>query len=332
MSSLRIAIAHQRREWSYLTRTPRVQRSPAQIAVLLRYGHENPDPNPLFWCIGDAVHRSSGVWPCAAQSRTLSANTGSVEFFARATPTDAHPEPVRLLSFYLLSKSLTDIRWEAEQMEAPAALEHFIDALDASPELKAWMKKNKTVELAGSSFIKLLTPDDIVGVPEFLDAYKALNGAAVLAEVPNVKMKDSDKAKNREKYQLELVKYHESMRRYVVANPDATQGLDAELNDKNPGARWTQLRLSQRQHIDHRARDLAQTRYFVAKIDSDLAGRGVFSNVPPGEYWISALDTPALAGDARLRWDVPVTIQSGVTAHIELSNLNALETADRLPE
>jgi hypothetical protein len=262
---------------------------------------------------------------CAAQTR----GTGAVEFIAHVTPTDAHPEPVRLLSFFLLSKSLEDIRAEAGLERAPAALDHFIEALDASPELKTWMKKHGTVQLAGSSFTKSLTPDDIVGVPEFLEAYKSLNGAALKAGMPNLKVNESKHSKGPQSSTSELKTYEEAMRRYIIANPDATEGLDAELSDKNPNGRWLQLQADQQHRADRRARELAQTTYFVGKTDSDLAGHGTFSGIAPGEYWITALDTPALAGDARLRWDVPVNIEAGKTAHIELSNLNAIETADR---
>ncbi len=55
------------------------------------------------------LHRAPG-W-LAAQS------TGSMEFTAQVAPTDGRPEPVRQLTFYLLRKSLEDIRQEALQLE-----------------------------------------------------------------------------------------------------------------------------------------------------------------------------------------------------------------------
>jgi hypothetical protein len=70
---------------------------------------------------------------------------------------------------------------------------------------------------------------------------------------------------------------------------------------------------------------LAQGRYLVMKTDADLNGRGAFTGLAPGDYWITTLETEAAAGDARLRWDAQVTVRGGETARIELSNLNALE-------
>jgi len=37
------------------------------------------------------------------------------------------------------------------------------------------------------------------------------------------------------------------------------------------------------------------------------------------------LNLDAGAGDAKLRWDVPVTIQSGRSTRVELTNLNAID-------
>src|SRR5258708_3816865 len=62
--------------------------------------------------------------------------TGSIEFSARVAPTGGRPEPVRQLTFYLLRKSLDDVRAEAAQLEPDPDLEDFIDSLKVSPELK----------------------------------------------------------------------------------------------------------------------------------------------------------------------------------------------------
>jgi len=49
------------------------------------------------------------------------------------------------------------------------------------------------------------------------------------------------------------------------------------------------------------------------------------ARLPAGNYWLSTLDLEAGAGDSRLIWDVPVTIQAGQTTRIELTNLNSTE-------
>jgi hypothetical protein len=74
---------------------------------------------------------------------------------------------------------------------------------------------------------------------------------------------------------------------------------------------------------------LAQTTYLAARAESDLEGRGAVRGLAAGTYWLATLDTPAMAGDVRLHWDVPVQVAPGETARIELSNVNAIEPAGR---
>jgi hypothetical protein len=263
----------------------------------------------------------------AAQERT--AGTGALEFVARVAPTGGHPEPARQMSFYLLRKSMAGIRAEVEQVQPAPDMDHFIDGLDVSPELKTWLKKHHTVDLTGKDFTKHLTSTDVIKVPEFLDAYKNINGAALNVGVPDSKLKEADRKKNPEKFGHAKEQYELAMHRYIDGNPDTLDGLDAELGDKNPAPRWAKVRGEQQRYVDRRASELAQTQYLVATTDSDLAGRGTLTGIPPGVYWITTLDTPALAGDTRLLWDRPVTIRPGETVHLELSNVNAVEKTER---
>jgi hypothetical protein len=69
----------------------------------------------------------------------------------------------------------------------------------------------------------------------------------------------------------------------------------------------------------------AQTKYLVAKADTDLEGHASVTGLPPGSYWLSTLALTASAGDAHLRWDVAVKIAAGQTSRIELTNLNATD-------
>jgi hypothetical protein len=84
---------------------------------------------------------------------------------------------VRQLTFYLLRKSQEEIRTEALQSSPAAQLDKFIDGLSVSAELKAWMHKHQTVLLSGDEFTKSLTPEDIVGIPEYFQAYMTHNEA-----------------------------------------------------------------------------------------------------------------------------------------------------------
>lgn len=272
----------------------------------------------LAWCGGTVALGATAQEPTA----------GSVAFSAEIRPTGARAEPVREMSFYLLRKSLDAIGKEAEHNEPPANMDKFIDSLHVSAPLKAWMKKHQRVDLAGSDFTKQLTGEDITTVPEFREAYTNQNSVALGGRMPTPKYKESEKTKHPDKYQRERKEYLKALRQFVDANPETLQGLDAALREKNPHERWTQLRLKRQRHIDRATLELAQTRYLAAETNSDLNGHGVLTGLAPGTYWITTLDEPALAGDARLRWDVPVTVRAGATTRIELSNLNSLGAQD----
>lgn len=284
------------------------------------------------------VQRSVFVFTCtvvagfmlAANLRAQAPASGSIEFQARIQPTGGRLEPVRSLPFYLLRKSVADIHKEAERAEPPTDLDGFVDSLSVSAELKAWMKGNHTVALAGTDFIKKLTSEDITGVPEFLEAFMIHNGASLNAGVPAPKFKESERLSNPEKYKRERDQYLQDIQRYIAAHPESTQGIDAQLGDVNATQSWTQRQVEQRRKIERRSRVLALTTYLAAQTESDLEGRGVVRGLAPGTYWLTTLDTPALAGDARLQWDVPVRVASGQTARLELSNLNAVEPTPRL--
>jgi hypothetical protein len=263
----------------------------------------------------------------AMELRAQAPASGSVEFQARIQPTGGRLEPVRSLPFYLLRQSVADIRAEAEQAEPPADLDDFVDSLSVSAELQAWMKKHRTVALAGTDFIKTLTAEDMTAVPEFLDAYMVHNGASLNAGVPAPKFKESERLSNPEKYQREHEQYLQAIRRYIAAHPESTQGIDAQLGDSNATQRWAQRQAEQQRKIQRRSQVLALTTYLAAQTESNLEGRGVLRGLAPGKYWLTTLDTPAMAGDARLQWDVPVQVVAGQTARIDLSNLNAVEPA-----
>ena len=209
-------------------------------------------------------------------------------------------------------------------------MDHFIDSLEVSPELKVWMKKTRAVDFSGTAFTKLIKTDDILNVPEFLEAYKNLNGAILKVTLPTSQVKESDRTKNPAKYKRELDNYQKALREYIGANPQSIDGLDAELGDSNPINRWTQLQLQQKRRADQSVMQLAQTQYLAAKTVSDLNGRGAIRGLAPGNYWISTLDVPALAGDVHLEWDFPLTIRAGQTTNIELSNLNATPQMERM--
>jgi hypothetical protein len=250
-------------------------------------------------------------------------SAGRIDFTARVAPTAGQAEPVRQLTFYLLRKSMEDIRAEAVQAAPGPDLEKFIGGLDVSPELKAWMMKHHSVRLSGEDFTKSLTPDDIVDVPEYFKAYMTHNEAFRGLGFPEPKFKVKDRNADPEKYQAQKEAYRLAVRNFIANAPDSVKGMDLELVNLNPYAKWDALETKQRQVADSRAFRLAQERYVVARTETDLEGHGSFSGVAPGKYWIGMLGEEAVSGDVRLRWDVPVMVRQGQTASVELSNFNA---------
>jgi hypothetical protein len=256
--------------------------------------------------------------PLAAQS------AGRIDFVARVAPTGGQPEPVRQLTFYLLRKSLDDIRAEALQSAPAPDLDKFIEGLSVSPELKAWMTKHHSVRLSGEDFIKGLTPEDIVQVPEYYKAYMAHNMAYRGIGFPEPKFKQKDITSNPEKFKDQKEEYEAAVRKFIAAAPDTVKGMDLELLEINPYSKWQSLGDKQRQKLDAQAFRLAEERYLAAHTDTDLEGHGSFAGIAAGRYWIAVLGTEAISGDVRLRWDFPVTVRQGETARVELSNLNAV--------
>jgi hypothetical protein len=252
--------------------------------------------------------------------------TGRVEFQARVAPSGGQPEPVRQLSFYLLRKSFEDIRAEALQSAPAPDLNKFIDGLEFTPELKAWMKKHRTAQLSGEEFTKSLTADDIMDIPEYFKAYMAHNEAYRGLGFPEPKFRDKDRKSNPEKYQDQKDQYYAAVRKFIAASPDTVKGMDLELVNMNPSAKWIALEHKHAKMVEANAMQLAQERYVVARTETDLDGRGSFSNVTPGNYWIGMFGTEAISGDVRQHWDLRVTVREGETASVELSNFNAVRS------
>ncbi len=261
-----------------------------------------------------------------ALSQRTQSDKGSIEFLARAMPTVGHAEPVRQLTFYLLRKSLIEIEREADDAEPKHDLDKFVEKLSVSDELKAWMRKNQWVQLQGTEFVGRLKADDLLDVPEFYEAYLKRNTGDAAGHFPEPKYRQGDKTKHPEKYERQRHEYREAIRKFIEKNPQSLDALDVQLESINPGQKWAQQESHRRQLVHKRALDQALTQYLVANTESDLDGRGQFTGIPPGEYWISTLDNEAVAGDARLRWDTPVSVRARQVTRLELSNVNAAES------
>jgi hypothetical protein len=271
-----------------------------------------------------------GTLSFASEARAQT-DAGALEVFARITPTAARPEPVRQFTFYVLTRSYSEIVKEVEEKDPIPPRDEFIGSLKISPELRAWLKGHDTLDLTEPDMDKLLSPDDILNVPEFLLAYQRSNGGGVTEGLPKPKFTDADKTDHPEKYEKLKQDYLAALKKFIRARPETVSGVELQLEGVNPQRKWAALQNERRKRVQRVAPDMAQLKFLVAKADTDLEGRAAFSGLAPGDYWISTLNLDADAGDMRVRWDVPVKIERGKTAHIELSNLNSIDARSATP-
>jgi len=263
----------------------------------------------------------------AATKTATVAAAGALEFSARITPTAARAEPVRQFTFYILTKSYTDIVKEAEERDPVPARDDFIDGLKLSAELRAWMKAKDTTDLSAPDMDKRISPDDVLGVPEFLLAYQRSNSGGVTSGFPKPKFTDLDRAQNPEKYKKLREEYLAALMKFLRKHPESMVGIELELEGINPQRKWDALQTARNKRVVRAAPELAQLKFLARRTDTDLEGRAAVSGLPPGNYWISTLNMEANAGDMHVRWDVPVKIEAGQTARVELSNLNTTESS-----
>lgn len=259
------------------------------------------------------------------------ASRGTIDFMARVTPTAARPEPVRQFTFYVLTKSYGEITQEVEAQDTLPARDKFIDDLKVSSELKDWLKHHEILDLTAPGLDKLLTPDDVINIPEFLLAYQRSNSGGVTHGIPVPKYSEADKTERPERYEKQHQDYLLALKKFIQAHPESESGMELELDGVNPQSKWARIQADHKKRVQRLAPDVAQTKYLAAKGDTDLEGHGDIAGLAPGRYWISTLNLDADAGDVRLRWDVPVTIASGRTTRIELTNLNATDSRQSSP-
>jgi hypothetical protein len=277
----------------------------------------------LFALLCGAAYAGSAAW---AQSAT-----GSLELAARISPTAARPEPVRQFTFYVLTKSYAEIVKEVEQENAIPSREKFIEGLKLSPELKEWLKAHDVFDLSMPGLDRLVTPDDILHVPEFLLAYQRSNSGGVTSGIPKPKYADADKTAHPERYNKQLQEYYAALKKFIQNNPSTVSGIELELVGVNPQQQWSQIQADHKRRVQRLAPEFAQTKYLAAKTDTDLDGRASVSGLAPGEYWLSTLNLDANAGDTRTAWDVPIVIRAGQTTHVELTNLNGVDRQASAP-
>lgn len=276
-------------------------------------------PRVLFRCLCVLVYAA------LLASASAQSPSGSLELVARISPTAARPEPVRQFTFYILTKSYSEIVREVEAQNETPPRDKFVESLKLSPELKEWLKAHDILDLTMPELDRLVTPDDIIRVPEFLLAYQRSNSGGVTAGIPKPKYADADKTAHPDRYNKQLQEYYVALKKFIQTNPSTVSGIEMELTAVNPQEKWSQIQAEHRRRVVRLAPEFAQTKYLAAKADTDLDGRASVSGLAPGEYWLSTLNLDANAGDTRLAWDAPVAIRAGQTTRIELTNLNAID-------
>ncbi|MFQ5927187.1 MAG: hypothetical protein ACE5MH_07110 [Terriglobia bacterium] len=249
---------------------------------------------------------------------------GTIELVVRATPTGGRPEKVMRQPFCLLRASLRAIEAQARAEVGEPDRAAFADTLDVSPPLQAWMKRRGRFELRGEEFTRRLTPDDIMGVPEFLSAYQERNLPFIGFGFPKRKAKPKDRTRNPKKWEESEKRYLAELRAYLELHPESKQGLDEHLTYIDAAARWKALTHQHTQRLQQHTVQLVANRYQVARTETDFEGRARFENISPGQYWITNLWNQVHVGDVHLSWDLPIQLPAGRTLFVELSNANAL--------
>jgi len=278
------------------------------------------------FCLAVLLSTFCCAFPLHAQN-----TNGSIDLTARVSPSSARPEPVRQVTFYVLTKSYADILKDVETEEASPSRDKFIEDLKLSPELKDWLRAHDAIDLTSPNLDQVVTPDDILHVPEFLLAYQRNNAGGVTRGLPRPKYTEADKTANSERYQKQKDEYLAALKKFIQAHPESVSGMELQLEGVNPQHKWAQMTTEHQKKVMQMAPELAQTKYLVGQADTDLEGHASLSNLPAGSYWISTLNLDVGAGDTRVRWDVPVSIQGGRTTRIELTNLNATRARRATP-
>jgi hypothetical protein len=252
---------------------------------------------------------------------------GSIDLTAQITASGSQPEPVRQFTFFILTKSYADVVKEIEAQDVLPTRDKFLDGISCSPELKAWLKAQPgVVDLSSTDLDKLLTPDDIMKIPEFFQAYEAANAGGVTRGLPQPKYRESDKTANPDRYKKDQDEFLATTHKFIETHPSTVQGIELELTAINPKTTWDDMHLKQKSRVQQIAPDTAQSKYLAAKVATDLDGHATVTGLAPGNYWISTLGADANSGDRHLIWDVPVTVQPGPPTRITLSNLNGMDT------
>jgi hypothetical protein len=251
--------------------------------------------------------------------------TGSLDISVHVTATGGRPEPVRQFTLYVLTKSFAAISDEVNGGASLPTREKFIDDLKVSAKLKEWMKSHDVMDLTAPDLDKVVTADDIVSVPEFLEAYQKSNSGGVTTGMPTPKFHEADKETNPDKYEKAKQDFYLAMKKFIQSHPSTVSGMELELSGVNPKLAWDKMHMDHKRKVIQLSPEMAQSKYLAGKADTDLEGHAMITGLAPGNYWLSSLGMDGTSGDRRLRWDVAVTVQPGRPTRVDLTNVNGTD-------
>src|SRR5258706_10540292 len=202
---------------------------------------------------------------CGTNATLAQSATGSLELAARISPTAARPEPVRQFTFYVLTKSYAEVVKEVEAENVVQSREKFIEGLKLSPELKEWLKAHDIFDLTMPGLDRLVTPDDIIHVPEFLLAYQRSNSGGVTSGIPKPKYADADKTAHPDRYNKQLQDYYLALKKFIQNNPSTVSGIELELTGVNPQDKWSKIQAEHSRRVVRLGPEFAQAQHFVGK-------------------------------------------------------------------
>ena len=81
------------------------------------------------------------------------------------------------------------------------------------------MKKHEVLDLTAPETDKLITPEDVMKIPEFLAGYERSNNGGVTKGLPVPKYKESDQQSNPAKYEKLRQEYLAATRKFIETNP-----------------------------------------------------------------------------------------------------------------
>src|SRR2546422_8785149 len=131
----------------------------------------------------------------------------------------------------------------------------------------------------------MLTPDDVVDIPEFQDAYMTANTGGLAPGMPRPKYSEALKTSHPAKYERLRQQYITALKKFVAMNPGTLAGIEAYLDAVNPARGWNQLAAAHRNRMARRAPGNGQARDVVGQADQGLDGHGVLAYPHPGECW-----------------------------------------------